>query len=182
MSDSKSNFHFNAFLFFILTVFIFNHQDEISSAFCFRCTKDNMSSIESKSSSSTSLTSRSSRSFSNPLSSLPKIRRIQRDTTPSLSSAPVSNTHPNIIITKNDALRIFHGLTILFIGDPFLRTIFRDLVKLISSGHLLEQSEAAMQNGEYLPNQGRNSYSYTLKIDDHSLFCFLTSNICYSSN
>jgi hypothetical protein len=178
MSDSKSTFHFHIFLFFyyddihlLRKVCIFKHQADILYAFCFRYIKDNMSST--KSSSLTSVSSRSSPSISNPLSSLPKIRRIQRETTPSLSSAPATNTHPNIIITKNDALRIFHGLTILFIGDPFLRTLFRDLVKLISTGHLLDQSEAAIQNGEYQPNQGTISYSCTLQVDDHSLFTFL---------
>lgn len=80
---------------------------------------------------------------------LPKIPRIQHKPSDSTTR---TTSYPKIIITQEEALRIFHGLTILFVGDPFLRILYRDLVELLSTGRSLEQSEAAMQHGEYRPN------------------------------
>ncbi len=103
---------------------------------------------------------RESRFFPTSISSLPKIPRIQHNTAstePSDSTTTTATNYPKIIITPNDALRIFQGSTILFVGDPFLRILYHDLVKLFSTGRLLEQSEAAIQHGEYRPNPSKIS-------------------------
>lgn len=94
--------------------------------------------------------------FPTSLASLPKIPRIQHTIVPSLPSTLTTSTnYPQIIITQADALKCFYGLTILFVGDPFLRILYRDLVKLLSTGRLLEQSEAMIQHGEYRPNESK---------------------------
>ena len=101
-----------------------------------------------------SLVRRVSSFFPTSIASLPKIPRIQHKTesTEPFDSTTITTNYPKIIITQDDALRIFQGLTILFVGDPFLRILYHDLVKLLSTGRLLEQSEAVMQHGEYRPN------------------------------
>ena len=51
--------------------------------------------------------------------------------------------------TQADYLKVFNGLNVLFIGDASIRTLYRDLCKMIRFGRLLETSEAARQNGNY---------------------------------
>ena len=105
---------------------------------------------------------RVSRYFPTSIASLPKIPRIQHNTAstePIDSAATTTSTtnYPKIILTQDEALRIFQGLTILFVGDPSLRILYHDLVKLLSTGRLLEESEAAMQHGEYRPSPSKIS-------------------------
>lgn len=68
-----------------------------------------------------------------------------------------AKTHPTINVTQVDMFRIFSNLTILFVGDAQIRTLFRDFVKFFSNGHLLLTTEAAIQHGEYkeLPGEQR---------------------------
>ncbi|CAF2824317.1 unnamed protein product [Rotaria sp. Silwood2] len=74
------------------------------------------------------------------------IPKVKRDSTHTTTS---STNYPAIVITKADILRIIYKLTILFIGDSSIRTLFRDFIKLLSNNHLLENTEVAIQYGNY---------------------------------
>ncbi|CAF4335357.1 unnamed protein product [Rotaria sp. Silwood2] len=80
-----------------------------------------------------------------------KIPRIKRITN---TVKKESKKYPDVTITQSDIFRMFFKLTILFIGDSSIRTIYRDFVRLFSNGRLLEITEAAMQNGEFKEAEG----------------------------
>ncbi|CAF3078812.1 unnamed protein product [Rotaria socialis] len=111
-----------------------------------------------------------------PILQLPRIPRIQHDLPTStvvdmgpIIPPPPQQTYPEVIITNNDALRIFKNMNILFIGDPFLRTLYRDVTKLLSNGRLLEASEAKSQSGEYgaIENECRLLASGRIGMNDY---------------
>ena len=51
--------------------------------------------------------------------------------------------------TQPHYLKAFTGLNILLIGDASIRTLYRDLCKMIRFGRLLKTSEANRHNGNY---------------------------------
>ncbi|CAF4728002.1 unnamed protein product [Rotaria sp. Silwood1] len=57
--------------------------------------------------------------------------------------------YPKITISQEDMFHIFDYLTILFIGDNSIRTIYRDFVQIFSTGRLLKKGDATIQHGEY---------------------------------
>ncbi|CAF2147880.1 unnamed protein product [Rotaria magnacalcarata] len=71
---------------------------------------------------------------------IPKIKRTE---------TKAKTNYPDIIITQTEMFRIFHNLTILFVGDSSIRTLFRDFTKFFSKNRLLENTEAQSQHGEY---------------------------------
>ncbi|CAF1451412.1 unnamed protein product [Rotaria sordida] len=103
---------------------------------------------------------------------LPKISHIKKDTTiTNTCNASETNeeeeevsTHQKITITKFDAMKIFHDYTILYIGDPLIRTLYHDLIKLLSNGTLLDVKEVQQQNGEYTPIKNENSLKFGRQI------------------
>lgn len=68
---------------------------------------------------------------------------------------------PAITISQSDMFRIFNNLTILFVGDSSIRTLYRDFTKLFSTNCLLANTEALIQHGEYKTIAG----NYILQID-----------------
>ncbi|CAF3396557.1 unnamed protein product [Rotaria socialis] len=59
-----------------------------------------------------------------------------------------------LALTKNDACRIFQNKTVFYVGDASIRTLFRDLAKMLTNGEELTNIEVAVENGEYQPIQG----------------------------
>jgi hypothetical protein len=84
-------------------------------------------------------------------STIPKINRIE---IPPLRSDEKSfEKSTEVILTdmlpQSDYLKIYQGLTVLFIGDNSIRTLYRDVAKVLKFGLLLDYSEASRQNGNY---------------------------------
>lgn len=70
------------------------------------------------------------------------------------NSMQLLNKYREVVINQDDMLRIFKNLTIAFIGDSSISTIYRDFVKFFSKNRLLENTEAAIQHGEYKEADG----------------------------
>ncbi|CAF3116181.1 unnamed protein product, partial [Rotaria sp. Silwood2] len=81
-----------------------------------------------------------------------KIPKIKND-----RSIATCKDCPAITMSQLDIFRIFNNLTILFIGDSSIRTLYRDFTKLFSTNRLLENTEATIQHGEYktMPGEQR---------------------------
>ncbi|CAF1334222.1 unnamed protein product [Rotaria sordida] len=62
--------------------------------------------------------------------------------------------HPKITISQLDMFRLCASLTILFIGDNSIRTLYRDFVQILSDGKLLIKNEATKQHGNYKEVEG----------------------------
>lgn len=92
------------------------------------------------------------------LSALPKIKRIEKD---ALSvddehlAKSTKATFSSSLLSQTDYLNIFKNVTILFIGDNSIRTLFRDLCKALKYGRLLDFTEVQKQNGNYKPIEGK---------------------------
>lgn len=66
---------------------------------------------------------------------------------PQLSVSTLIDTYPaHIPKTQADYFRVYTGVSVLFIGDASIRTLYFDTIKMLSSGHLLDDSEAARQS------------------------------------
>lgn len=85
---------------------------------------------------------------------IPKIKQIQSIDTSNVNNLCSQTNYPAITISQKEMFHTFADLTILFIGDNSMRTLYRDFVKIFSSGHLLDKTEAAMQHGEYRETNG----------------------------
>ncbi|CAF2150514.1 unnamed protein product, partial [Rotaria magnacalcarata] len=75
------------------------------------------------------------------------------DLTTSCQSLP-----QGLALTKNDACHIFQNKTIFYVGDASIRTLFRDLAKMLTNGQELTNIEVAVENGEYEPIQGEKCH------------------------
>jgi hypothetical protein len=53
------------------------------------------------------------------------------------------------MLPQSDYLTIYNGLTVLFIGDHSIRTLYRGVAKVLKYNRSLECSEASRQNGKY---------------------------------
>ena len=95
---------------------------------------------------------------------IPKLKKVETNNTTSPSNSLPRTNYPNVIISQTDMFRIFSHLTILFIGDNSMRTIYRDFVKIFSNGHLLDKTEAAMQHGEYRTMNGSLHLKFPISI------------------
>jgi hypothetical protein len=86
---------------------------------------------------------------------LAKIERIRKaPLTEAELSSQRSTKSPISSLTQMNYLNIFKNLTILYIGDPSIRILFRDLCKVLKYGRLLDYTEAACANGEYRCMEG----------------------------
>lgn len=79
---------------------------------------------------------------------------------PRLSNNIKNRSYPEIKINRSNMHRIFTGLTILFIGDASIRTLYRDFVCLFIHDRFLQKTEAAMKHGEYRVYEGSHCFLY----------------------
>lgn len=88
---------------------------------------------------------------------LTKIPRIQKPALPAEQAHLVKSTKvafSDTLLSCGDYRNIYSNLTVLFIGDNSIRTLFRDMCKSLKSGHLLDYMEASRQNGKYKTADG----------------------------
>ena len=90
-------------------------------------------------------------------STLPKINRIQRSVLSLEEQATQNLTKTSADLrSQADYIKIYKGLTVLFAGDNSIRTLYRDLCKVLKFGRLLEYTEAACQSGNYKSIEGKS--------------------------
>lgn len=85
------------------------------------------------------------------ISTLPKINLIQvPPSTPEEKplQRSIKTASPDIL-PQLDYLKIYNGLTCLFIGDNSICTLYQDVSKVLKHGRLLDYTEASRQNGKY---------------------------------
>jgi hypothetical protein len=104
-----------------------------------------MSSNQSSSSSSSSTTT----------TEIPKIKKIEKrrlepeEAEVNQKSTKKSSLLSNTPLPQKDYLSIYNNKTILFLGDNSIRILYRDFIKMLSCGRLLEYTEATCCNGHY---------------------------------
>ncbi|CAF1097658.1 unnamed protein product [Adineta ricciae] len=94
--------------------------------------------------------------MSKMMSSIGKINRIEKVPLPPDQAKAARSTKIPLITTRLpqiDYLNIFKGLTVLFIGDNTIRTIYKDFCSVLKYDRLLDYTEAARQHGQYKPVQ-----------------------------
>lgn len=74
-----------------------------------------------------------------PVIDLPKIGRVNRPPLPLVDRFSKA--------TKNQYRFVYCGRSLLFIGDASIRTMYFDLCKMLSTGLLLDYTQAASQSG-----------------------------------
>ncbi|CAF1097752.1 unnamed protein product [Adineta ricciae] len=81
-----------------------------------------------------------------------KIPRIQKQPLPLDQAKAAKSTKISLVansLPRNDYLKIFKGLTVLFIGDNTIRTLYRDLCSVLQYDRLLTADETARPHGDY---------------------------------
>ncbi|UJR18789.1 hypothetical protein I4U23_005695 [Adineta vaga] len=81
-----------------------------------------------------------------------KIPRIQRQPLALDQAKVAKSTKISLVanrLPRDDYLKIFKGLTILFIGDNTIRTLYRDLCSVLQYDRLLTADETARPHGDY---------------------------------
>jgi hypothetical protein len=96
-------------------------------------------------------------------STLPKMKRIEKGplTQVQLSCQRLTKAAAADLLSQHDYLNICKDLSVLFIGDNSIRTLYRDLCKVLSVDHLLDCTEVACANSNYKCIQG----IFTIKIE-----------------
>ena len=61
-------------------------------------------------------------------------------------------------MTKEQARQLFHDKRVLFAGDALIRTLFRDMARLLEDGHRMSDADVNMPMGDYrtLPGEIRH--------------------------
>ena len=91
------------------------------------------------------------------LSSLPKIKKITRSALEKDKDHLGRSTKAifsNCSLSMLDCRNIYKNNTVLFLGDNFIRTVYRDLCQQLKYGRLLDFTEVNRQNGLYKPLDG----------------------------
>ncbi|CAF1250419.1 unnamed protein product [Rotaria sordida] len=92
--------------------------------------------------------------MSSSSSTIPKFERIHKqqllkDQTHSQIVTKESSMFSKTLLTHDDYEKIYKNMTILFVGENSIRILYRDCVKVITTGRLLDYTEASCCNGHY---------------------------------
>ncbi|CAF4539411.1 unnamed protein product, partial [Rotaria sp. Silwood2] len=68
------------------------------------------------------------------------------------------------MLPQADYLTIYNGLSVLLIGDHSIRTLYRDVAKVLKYGRLLDYNEVSRQNGKYTCMEGETTLKHEGKI------------------